>query len=850
MKKLTGIRLINWHAFQNEIINVHNSIMISGENGTGKSTILDAIQFVLTCSKNSFNKAANESSKRTLEGYVRFKTGKEEKEELKNNIIIQLNSNGDYQAVKGLEDKIKALKEKQKEYLKYQYDFEEMVKSQKEYFKLLSSTYDNYYLEFYETLCNLTHETSEKFSIGSYEVEEYVNNRKNDLDKKIAALQFNIDQLNKDLLQSEGKIEELKKRNLVYPESVKKLRNIIIEESKNEGKVIEPKILCEVLEITDSVWKNAVEGYLNTQRFYLLVEKEQFDRALKIYERYMKKNNIYNVGIINTSGLERYEDCEANTLANVVTSKSKDAKRYINFILGKVIRCENVEELKNYKTSITSTCMVYKNNVARAIDPKIYNTPYIGSEAYKIQLEQEEIKYKVLKDKLSENGITLSFQESHKKLLSNLKIEGLREKQIILKNVYYNKCKIEEAEEERRKLEKNSSYIDIKLKLSEVESEIHKLIGKLGELEDYKIEYSSKCKVCEKDILQKGCYIQEKKDICKVFKEEIGGLANLGEERFKLERKNRELENIRYNFNNAKLRSKYMMEKADENLKSKMREYNNDYSLGGEVGVDGIDTFIKALDDLVKSRVIEFEEKVKDAKKNAEEEFKHHFIAKLKANIDNARLEFKELNRGLKEIYFGDESYEFKVVKSNELNKYHDMVMDEENIAEGFNLFTDIYQMKYKEILDELFEKLILDDSNSENELKKLTDYRNYMDYDIQINYKDGTYSLFSKVCKEKSGGETQTPYYVIIASSFLQLYKSVTRRETIGLVLFDEAFDKMDDGRIASMMEFFKKVNLQVIVASPPQKIEVIAPYVNTILLAMNIDKFSVIEEYKHERL
>ena len=53
--------------------------MISGENGAGKSTILDAIQYVLTCSKNNFNKAANESAKRELEGYVRYKTGKEEK---------------------------------------------------------------------------------------------------------------------------------------------------------------------------------------------------------------------------------------------------------------------------------------------------------------------------------------------------------------------------------------------------------------------------------------------------------------------------------------------------------------------------------------------------------------------------------------------------------------------------------------------------------------------------------------------------------------------------------------------------------------------------------------------------
>ena len=59
-----------------------------------------------------------------------------------------------------------------------------------------------------------------------------------------------------------------------------------------------------------------------------------------------------------------------------------------------------------------------------------------------------------------------------------------------------------------------------------------------------------------------------------------------------------------------------------------------------------------------------------------------------------------------------------------------------------------------------------------------------------------------------------------------------------------------MDDARIVAMMKFFNKLEIQVIIASPPQKIEAIAPYVNTTLLAMRIDKNSVIEEHRHERL
>lgn len=77
MKKLTRMKLINWHRFENCTIDFEDSTLISGENGAGKSTLLDAIQFVVTCSANSFNKAAHENGKRKLTGYVRCKTGRE-----------------------------------------------------------------------------------------------------------------------------------------------------------------------------------------------------------------------------------------------------------------------------------------------------------------------------------------------------------------------------------------------------------------------------------------------------------------------------------------------------------------------------------------------------------------------------------------------------------------------------------------------------------------------------------------------------------------------------------------------------------------------------------------------------
>ena len=73
---LTKIKLINWHIFSNNTIELDGNTLITGENASGKSTLMDAIYFVLSGGDDKhFNKAANELGKRDLESYLRGKLG-------------------------------------------------------------------------------------------------------------------------------------------------------------------------------------------------------------------------------------------------------------------------------------------------------------------------------------------------------------------------------------------------------------------------------------------------------------------------------------------------------------------------------------------------------------------------------------------------------------------------------------------------------------------------------------------------------------------------------------------------------------------------------------------------------
>ena len=84
MKKLVKIRLINWHYLSNETIEIKNNTLLSGANASGKSTIMDAITYVLTAGDTTFNLAANDKGKRDLRGYVKCKLGMDDKEYLRN----------------------------------------------------------------------------------------------------------------------------------------------------------------------------------------------------------------------------------------------------------------------------------------------------------------------------------------------------------------------------------------------------------------------------------------------------------------------------------------------------------------------------------------------------------------------------------------------------------------------------------------------------------------------------------------------------------------------------------------------------------------------------------------------
>ena len=97
-----------------------------------------------------------------------------------------------------------------------------------------------------------------------------------------------------------------------------------------------------------------------------------------------------------------------------------------------------------------------------------------------------------------------------------------------------------------------------------------------------------------------------------------------------------------------------------------------------------------------------------------------------------------------------------------------------------------------------------------------------------------------------KSGGERQTPFYVAILASLMKTYRMNQNANSLRLVVFDEAFDKIDTSRIEECISMLREIGFQSIIAAPDHKASYIAPLVErTWVVVKPDDKTSVLHPY-----
>lgn len=639
-----------------------------------------------------------------------------------------------------------------------------------------------------------------------------------------------------ELAQTKKKIEcltssiaELKTNVRSYPfPGVKRLKAEIEKEFQKRRIESDVYVFADRLEIVDGMeeWRNAVECFLGKRRFNIIVAPEFYDIALEVYDRY--KNEICDVALVNTKKLRYNEQVDKTSLAAVVQSNNKYIAGYAAFLLGDITRCDSVRDLEHYHKAITRQCMIYTQLAVSKMN-LAGKTNFIGQNALSQQIEDqtselENLQYE--KDQLETEEFEIKNILS---VLKNCHFDIVREYIRTPQELFRCRESISRYEKELEEANADLSVVEIQTKIENAEKEV-------AEYKEKAQEKSTDRKIAERDV--ENCKelireltgkISEKQEYLSSLKSESRQAYEMSVARFEEEILNQ----VELSIALKKIESKKAT--LDRNI-NKTRDMLVEHQLrycGGEYGSgpEAMERFNKEWDTLSDASIEDKKDIIKQFEEKNIIQFKESFLSKMRENIIKAQNIMESLNYRMKGVFYGNDSYQFKIEANKDKIGLYKMIMSDMN-AEGPTLFSSVLEADYRAEMEELFDKIRVSGDTDMKIVREYTDYRSYLQYDIIIKNKAGETKLFSKNSGYASGGETQTPCYVTLISCFNQAYD--VSDETIKLIFLDEAFSKMDNNRISSLMSFLTSQNFQFVIAAPPDKTSIINDYVDTINIVM----------------
>lgn len=675
------------------------------------------------------------------------------------------------------------------------------------------------------------------------------------LDRGMMALQSNTDQDLREAAQAVTALVEEQKSLQAgrqrYPESVTALRQALEERltAQAQGSV-SVRMVAELWDVRDPAWRNAVEGYLNTQRYNLLVAEESYQTAAAIYNAVKDTLHIHGVAVVDIAAIRRLRpERRPGSLAEEIVTQDADARLYADFLLGRVMKCENLDEHNRQEISITKGCMLYQQKAIRHLNPKIWARPLLGQGARLLRLRQieEELPQKrKTSERLSRWGVAVQNIAQRQGLGTSYLEDWETARQVL--------ARIPAAQKEWAEKQAELDAIDREplFALQEKEQKLYRMLteydSQIGELHRSIGELEGKCRDLETQQLPQAQDNQQRLQRRLEETYPADWRQQTGEPRYQQEISTHAgLEAVSANFRRSATAAKTSADKAWNALRDARIDYNRRYQMGLDVEKQDNAAFDAVLQEIRENRLPAYLDKIRDAKEKAMEQFQEEFIGVLHTNIRNAERAIRDLNYALR-TPFSEDSYSFQVKPNPEYRRFYDMLTDRMNL-ENYTLFAEQFRQKYAAEIEELFG--ILTDTSTgdiDKRVEKYTNYRTYLQFDLTVTTPDGLVQRLSRMMEKKSGGETQTPFYIAVLASFAQLYRMDRdpRGSTIRLIVFDEAFSKMDGERIAQSMKILRDFHFQVILSAPPDKVGDISTLVDRNLSVMRKGHTTIVRPFE----
>lgn len=685
------------------------------------------------------------------------------------------------------------------------------------------------------------------------------------LEDKEFDLKTRFDQTQQLLAEQKTQIQSLQQRKNRVP-----IEQILIREQLIKKLNIPERDLpfvAELIKITDTDWEAAAERLFRPLGLTLLVKEENLDAV----SRYMNGNDLKDkISYLKLGKIEDYTEGgkleKASILNKIEIKKGSDFTTTLEAYLRENYnyKCtEGVAELHRIDQSLTARGLIksdnrfekddtegvtkkdrfilgWDNKEAIVLAQKNAKMTEAQVQNWNLQIRQSKTQRNALQTRRDTLTRLLNFEnfaEIDWKTTNKVVLDLKSQKEILSKSSNQLQTLQQQLETVKRDIDAKDKdrerYLNEK---SRLESRLETYIEQIKIAEEFLAK-------AEKPTTNWAAYRPKIEPLFEGKEPQIGNIAGLETKVAKniaetKERKQREVANLERRLTldmqkfinpNAEILGKYPNWSADVlNLKADISYLNEFEDFYKKLSEEDLPKHQKRFKDWLNERLI-FD------------------IANFKTSLENKEsliLEsVEEINDSLRDINFNanPQTYiELDVHKSRDVairdfrQMLRDAMPDPAKLIRNEDNELESSFIRIKTIIEEL--------SGNEPWRKKVTDVRNWLEFAAIERYRsDNQQRQYYVDSQSLSGGEKAKLAYTILASAIAYQFgirNEDTRRKSFRFAVVDEAFSKVDPENAVYAMELFKQLNLQLMVVTPLDKINLAEPYIHSVHYVENKEK------------
>lgn len=619
-----------------------------------------------------------------------------------------------------------------------------------------------------------------------------------------------LEQAKRDFKNATEQLQRAKQGKSQLPDAVITVRRVLQERD------IQATPVCDLVKVADQRWAPAIEGFLRSNAYALLVEPELVDQALDIYAAIPDGYNPFGVKIVQPRrSWPVLSALPERALARLIQGEDEHAVGFLRSRLGRLVELDKATSQS--MDGLTQTGMLVNHGSIERLWLPAANAITLGQHDARRHMDmlarQRQRFSEELETATRAEAASAGLLEALRPLvtlpetLENLD-RWLTEHQLLERQLD-DQALVEELERNPDLLALRELIDAATRARNEAVAEHTEAMLDAGRAENADAVAREQVQVAEAALHTVAIAAS------KAMQQPHVDAGWIDELRTNWETAGTSLEDMRERCATGATRETTQHAHQESEVRVATTQYANQYQW--ELTVDPADVDALAeqmqveLKRLQESELATYQEQAEEAYGVAVRTFRSRIAANLRSHFDDMERQLRDLDSIMSRLppFTNDERYYFSWSVNPEHRALYQFIMDVADRPAEDDLFNDPVNTP------EQFRALLEDAEGPSQAL--LRDYRTFFTFDVKVKSQGQVVSTLKSRMEKGSGGEHRAPLFVVAGAALAAAYGKLHGDTTgMSLILFDELGDKIDGTNTKAVFEYLHSLGLQPIVAAP----------------------------------